>query len=620
MKKFYLIIILITYSFISFSQSELMNNYLDVPETSIATDVAVNPNNNSSSLTPIWSEDFSGGFPALWSTNSTNMSGAFATCPWVWTTDGTWGYWNGNNGSAPSNGLTSTSAADGYLICDTDSANHYANGQPSGSTYQYIESLVTTNAIDLSAYPAVSLEFEHLFRYNNLGNGSFTPPTVYVSSDSVNWTPYLVNSGIANNTQSSNPEYTSINISNVAGNQSTVYIRFCWVARCYYWMIDDIKIVETDPNRLEISDHTYGGWWLGYQLTGDIGIDYTFNPMNQANQNPYRMEAVVKNNGATSQANTKLHTSVSDALGNLITTASSNSITSMVNGYDTLATNTNFSPTSYGYHDISFWASSDSFPSTDTLIRGTVVTDTVYGVDYDWNTDGANAGNGYFLGRSCGGQVLANAFDIYENTTLTSISFHVNDKSCVDAELNVELYETNGQIWLEESDPHILTASDINSWLTIPLLTPYPLFAGTSYMAAVRGRQHPLDTSLISSTTNPNTSRYLQDNCGSGTWYTISKALLIRMNFGTVNAINDQNYKLNFNVFPNPNDGRFIIENLHNELYDVVIHNVFGQQVYHDNNIKDLRNEINLSQFSSGVYTLKISDKISAFTQKLVVE
>ena len=620
MKKFYLIIILITYSFISFSQSELMNNYLDFPETNIANDVAVNPNNNSSSLTPIWSEDFSGGFPVLWSTNSTNMSGAFATCPWVWTTDGTWGYWNGNNGASPSNGITSTSAADGYLICDTDSANHYANGQPSGSTYQYIESLVTTNAIDLSAYPAVSLEFEHLFRYNNLGNGSFTPPTVYVSSDSVNWTPYLVNSGIANNTQSSNPEYTSINISNVAGNQSTVYIRFCWVARCYYWMIDDIKIVETDPNRLEISDHTYGGWWLGYQATGDIGIDYTFNPMNQANQNPYRMEAVVKNNGATSQANTKLHTSVSDALGNLITTASSNSITSMVNGYDTLATNTNFSPTSYGYHDISFWASSDSFPSTDTLIRGTVVTDTVYGVDYDWNTDGANAGNGYFLGRSCGGQVLANAFDIYENTTLTSISFHVNDKSCVDAELNVELYETNGQIWLEESDPHILTASDINSWLTIPLLTPYPLFAGTSYMAAVRGRQHPLDTSLISSTTNPNTSRYLQDNCGSGTWYTISKALLIRMNFGTVNAINDQNYKLNFNIFPNPNDGKFIIENLHNELYDVVIHNVFGQQVYHDNNIKDLRNEINLSQFSSGVYTLKISDKISAFTQKLVVE
>ena len=25
--------------------------------------------------------------------------------------------------------------------------------------------------------------------------------------------------------------------------------------------------------------------------------------------------------------------------------------------------------------------------------KGTVVTDTVYGLDYDWNTDGTNAGN-----------------------------------------------------------------------------------------------------------------------------------------------------------------------------------------------------------------------------------
>ena len=56
-----------------------------------------------------------------------------------------------------SNALTSTTASDGFLICDTDSANHYAYGQPSGSTYQYIESLVTTNAIDLSAHSAVSL-------------------------------------------------------------------------------------------------------------------------------------------------------------------------------------------------------------------------------------------------------------------------------------------------------------------------------------------------------------------------------------------------------------------------------------------------------------------------------
>jgi len=620
MKNIFLFILSIIYSISAYSQIESVNNQINYCDNAEYNSIHTNSNSNNSILPPIWSEDFSLGFPANWSKNTINMAGGFATCNWQWTVDGTYGYYNGNQGTAGSNAITSTSASNGFLISDIDSANHYANGQPSGSTYQYIESFFTTDAIDLSSNPAVSLEFEHLFRYNNLGNTNFTPPTVYVSSDSINWTSYLVNSGIPNNTQSSNPEYTSINISSIAGNQSTVYIRFGWVARCYYWMLDDIKIVETSPNRLEISDHTYGGWWLGYQLAGDIGVDYTFNPMNQVNQNPYRMEAVIKNNGANSQLNTKLNTLVSDEFGNLVFNASSNSIISNVNGFDTLATNVDFSPSNYGYHDISFWASSDSFLSTDTLVRGTVVTDTVYGVDYDWNSDGSNAGNGYYLGRSCGGQVLANAFDIYENTLITSISFHVNSQSVVGAEVNVELYETNGQIWLEESDAYTLTASDIDSWVTIPLLVPYPLFAGTSYMAAVHGRQHPIDTSLISSTTNPNTSKYLQDNCGTGNWFTISKALLIRMNFGTINSLVDKSYKLKFNIFPNPANKRLTIENLYNTSYDLVINNLIGQKVYSDQNIVNHENTIDISKFISGIYTLTISNEKSTFTQKIVVE
>ena len=44
--------------------------------------------------------------------------------------------------------------------------------------------------------------------------------------------------------------------------------------------------------------------------------------------------------------------------------------------------------------------------------------------------------------------------DIYADDTLTSISFHVNDKSVVGAELKVELYEmdpANDPILLDES-------------------------------------------------------------------------------------------------------------------------------------------------------------------------
>ena len=39
-------------------------------------------------------------------------------------------------------------------------------------------------------------------------------------------------------------------------------------------MIDDMKIVETPDNKLSLVDAEHGGWWIGYQSTGDIGIDY----------------------------------------------------------------------------------------------------------------------------------------------------------------------------------------------------------------------------------------------------------------------------------------------------------------------------------------------------------
>ena len=581
--------------------------------------ISVNNNASSSTISPIWEEDFSSGFPSGWSRYTSNMTSGLSTCNWQWTLDGTWGYYNGNQGVSGSNDLTSSSATNGFLISDIDSANHYAYGQPSGSTYEYIESFFTTDAIDLSLYPAVSLEFEHLFRYNNLGTGSFTPPTVYISSDSINWTSYLVNNNIANNTQSSNPEITSMNISSVAGNQSTVYIKFGWVARCYYWMLDDIKIVETDPNRLEISDMTYGGWWIGYQSTGDIGIDYTFNPMSQVSASPYRVEAIVRNNGASSQTTTRLNINIDEG-GSSAFTAFSNPLVSNVNSIDTMAAKVDFSPTNYGYHNVQVWATSDSFPSTDTLTKGTVVTDTVYGVDYDWNSDGANAGGGFYLGRYCGGQVLANAFDIYTNTTLTSISFHVNDKSVVGAELNVELYETNGQVWLEESDSYTLTASDIGSWVTLPLLTPYPLFAGTSYMASVRGSQHPTDTSLISSTTNPNTSRYLQDNCGSGTWYTVSKALLIRMNFGGLSSVVNQDKKFNFDIYPNPSSGEINIISSNTDMLNIELVNTLGQVVYVENDVLLDSKRLDLEHFDSGIYILRIKNSKTIFSRKFIIE
>ena len=339
------------------------------------------------------------------------------------------------------------------------------------------------------------------------------------------------------------------------------------------------------------------------------------------------MEAVISNTGVNTQNNVTLHVDVEEPNGsvNNYTSNSTNLVGAPNPANDTAATTSNFTPSNMGVYNFSFWATSDSFPTTDTMTMSSIVTDTVYGVDYDWNNDGSNLGGGYYLGRTCGGQVLANVFDIYENTQLTSISFHVSSSSVPGAKLNVQIYEQNGQIYLEESDEYTITAQDLGSWVTVPMLSPFPLFAGTSYMAAVKGIQHPTDTSLISASDNVNTSSYIQDNgCdigsgGFGAWYTASDPLAIRMNFGYVSAVNDD-LKSGFSIFPNPSKGIFTIENLNNENIKFSIRNILGQISYLGKLSSISNSTIDLSHLESGIYTIEFDGKSRQHNQKLVIE
>jgi hypothetical protein len=278
-----------------------------------------------------------------------------------------------------------------------------------------------------------------------------------------------------------------------------------------------------------------------------------------------------------------------------------------------------------GLYNMSFWATSDSFPTTDTLTRSTIVTDTVYGMDYDWNSDAANASGYAYLSRPDCGQVLANVFDIYANTTLTSISFHVSSQSVAGGEVSVQLYETSGEIFLEESDTYTLQQSDIGNWVTIPLLSPYPLLAGSSYMAGVLGTQHPTDTVGISISGNDHASSMIQDNgCdigsgGFGAWYS-GDARLIRMNFGTVSAVNDIILNSGFVVYPNPSNGVFTIDNQNNEPYDVIVTDIVGKVVY-NSVITNLTNKsIDLSKVEAGVYSIEFENDGNSFVQKIIIE
>jgi hypothetical protein len=567
---------------------------------------------------PLWSDDCSD--QSTWVFTNSSLP----PLDWNWTT-------NTDVSSQMVTGLpasletfNSTTASNGYMIINSDAApgNLDQNGTP------IVAEFTNVQPIDLTGYQNVQLTFQHSFRWWNDTRG------VRVSGDNgVTWTDFEISNATTYNTpnqNSDNPHISTYNISSIAGNQSQVLVQFYYDDNDYwgwYWTVDDVVIEEVPDNGLDCTNETFGGWWVGYQTLGDIGIDYTLYPMGQATANPYRMEAVLSNTGVNTQNNVTLHVDVEEPNGNINSYMSSpsNLVGAPNPMNDTTATTSNFSPSSMGVHNFTFWATSDSFPTTDTMVMSSIVTDTVYGVDYDWDGTGTNLGGGYYLGRPCGGQVLANVFDIYENTQLTSISFHVSASSVVGAKVTVEVYESDGQIYLEESDEYTLKAQDLGSWVTVPLLSPYPLFAGTGYMAAVRGVQHPTDTSLISASSNVNSSSFIQDNgCDIGTqgfgyWYTSSDPLAIRMNFGNVSSVN-QELNSSLSVYPNPSNGIFTIENNNNEDINYLIRNILGQTTFSGVVNSFSNTNIDLIKLKSGIYTIEFDGKNKIFNQKLIIE
>jgi hypothetical protein len=462
---------------------------------------------------------------------------------------------------------------------------------------------------------------------------------VEVSNDNIIWERYEVHANLGVTYASTNPEYISVNISSTAGNQAAVYFRFRYEGEWdYAWMIDDVSFTETPNNFIKCSDEVFGGWWIGSQLSGDIGVDYTFYPMYQATVNPYRFEGVISNNGILTQSNVMLNVEVEDLLGGTYSFSSSaNSLNTGEN--DTVATSSNFTPNNYGMHSFKYWSSSTDTVS-DTIVKRSIVTDSIYGVDYDWNSDGSSAGGGYYIGRDCGGQVLGNVFDIYADVDITSISFHINENSNIGSQLTVEVYEmdysgadpTPVVPALNQSTAYTLTQNDIDSWKTISLQNPQQLSTGSAYLVAVRGTQHPLDSLVISSAANPNSASWMQDNgCnlgpdGFGAWYTLSHSLLIRMNASsTATMISEEDYKRLLNVFPNPSRDVFNISFTSEKVQHLKVRilNVIGEELIAEDLeqfIGEYTKQIDLTNNAKGIYFLEIETDNGVINKKLILQ
>ena len=572
-------------------------NFLSVQPTSI---------NNASSAAPappFWSNTFSN--PSDWTMVDLIYGGLQN---WVISTTGPVGSFSAGLGA-----ISSTSASDGFAMYDSDALN---------SSYSPQEAYIQYNGtVDCSSYPDVNIEFESYHR--KFRDSIF----VEVSIDGINWDRYEVHAGQATNTTTANPEFVSVNVSATAGNQPAVYFRFKYEGEWdYAWMIDDVSFAETPNNYVTIDDEVFGGWWIGYNGSGGIGCDYTFNPLSQLAANPYKIEAVIRNAGVAPQ-NMTLHAEAFDQITNSVYSSTSNSQYLTASQQDTFAVNNTFSPTALGLYELRMWGVGDS-ANTDTSTKQTIVTQYSYGKDL--NTYQGR----YILGNATRENHVTSFFDIYANENLYSVDLYVAPWSIPGSQIYGVIYEGDpgggNPIYLDQTDDHTITNADLDTWITLSFANPISLFAGVGYELAAAGYQHPSDSAGVGySGLALGTENSLFDanggspnSAGTPTWYYITQSPMIRMNFDPASSGSTSSKNLtksDINLYPNPANNVISISNLDN--FDFLqIKDLLGK-VVHKKNISKVNNTtIDVQGLSTGTYLLNLEGLESSISRKIVIE
>ena len=572
-------------------------NFLSVQPTSI------NSASSAAPAPPFWSNTFSN--PSDWTMVDLIYGGLQN---WVISTTGPVGSFSAGLGA-----ISSTSASDGFAMYDSDALN---------SSYSPQEAYIQYNGtVDCSSYPYVNIEFESYHR--KFRDSIF----VEVSIDGINWDRYEVHAGQATNTTTANPEFVSVNVSATAGNQPAVYFRFKYEGEWdYAWMIDDVSFAETPNNYVTIDDEVFGGWWIGYNGSGGIGCDYTFNPLSQLAANPYKIEAVIRNAGVAPQ-NMTLHAEAFDQITNSVYSSTSNSQYLTASQQDTFAVNNTFSPTALGLYELRMWGVGDS-ANTDTSTKQTIVTQYSYGKDL--NTYQGS----YILGNATRENHVTSFFDIYANENLYSVDLYVAPWSIPGSQIYGVIYEGDpgggNPIYLDQTDDHTITNADLDTWITLSFANPISLFAGVGYELAAAGYQHPSDSAGVGySGLALGTENSLFDanggspnSAGTPTWYYITQSPMIRMNFDPASSGSKSSKNLtksDINLYPNPANNVISISNLDN--FDFLqIKDLLGK-VVHKKNISKVNNTtIDVQGLSTGTYLLNLEGLESSISRKIVIE
>lgn len=609
-------ITLVLFALFTLSTSFGQEQVSDVESTS-SYRPAGKPVSSDSRATPFWIEDFGGGFPTDWV-----IIDSSGICPWTHSYDGTWGYFNGNNGTAGAAPINSTTGANGFMICDPDSANNATYGQPSGSNYQYLSSYFGTSSIDCSGRSSVILSFEQAFRYNN-----GVDMIVQVSTDSLNWTDFEVSGGQANNAASANPTVVNLNLSTIAANQPDVYLRFGWSARVYYWMIDDISLSEAEPNDVSMIK----SWWG----TGVYQYQHYKIPSNQLS--PLTFYSSINNNTGGSLSGCYSDVDVSGMAGTVYV-GSTNSITLPAASFDTVISTSNWTPATIGDYDLTFdaitTAGVDGDLTNNQFVDSMIVTESIYGLDNLTDASQSTGQISNFSSNTGGEFKIGNLYEMTNDDQIECIEIGIADDADNVGQVfygEVFAYDDATGDWLYRSGTAIVDifASDIGTIISVPLVAPASVFAGEEILV-VAGHYGGVssgadDVSFMYGQPVEDRMVWGFNATGDAFWLSNPRAIVARADFNCGLGIDEASQNLQIESFPNPATDLVTVQlnGVNTNKCEISIVDLSGKKVLSQQKMQISENgkiDLDVSQLSSGMYQLAVKVAGVRKTTKLIIQ
>ena len=634
MKKTLLLITLLVFS-LSFSQ---VNNKNIQTWTESNNTIITNTNNSQlgGDEFTVWENDFSD--QTLPNILIENVGGYG---DWIWSTESTQGQWGANAGL-----IESPTVDNGFMLIDADWFNTYPNnGVEDGAVGENaINSSFTIGPIDLSSSEtsALVLQFYSYYRICCFaaGNGA-NDMNVYISTDNgVTFEDLNYIEGNIYETNVGTQTLSQVPLGAYAPNVENVYFKFEWIGTHYFWMIDDMSIIQQPAYDLKMLSA-----WL--TMEDPANIEYYAIPESQM-PNEMLFGAEIYNYGYNDETNVLLS-------GAIDGTALSTSTTyELVESDSTRLIETDFFDISsltegtYSFTNTIESNGDDVLIDDNTLSREFMITENEYKLDGLYDTFDY-LGTGWPFGEdNADGVRFANYFDIKETATLSSarIGLYLNSfdtslgtfETTSGGEVIFYLCDTTGILdpAVESLDMNlggVIWESDyimIQEWMVdegfVSVEIPEIELNPNAYFLVAELYSNGLNNDIIiyDDTSVPQpwfASMYWSP--GDETWYSNGNALAIHMGINGLNYanINEENLLSGIELYPNPTNDLINISSadLLNGKTIISIYNILGEIIntWEFNNF-GVYKSISIDNLDTGNYILEMSNNEKLYIEKIV--